>query len=414
MAEMAIVSARKIRLQQMVENGDAGAQSALNLAEQPSRFLSTVQVGITLVGILTGAVGGATIAEELAKVIGVVEFLRPYSEAIGVVVVVLIITYFSLVLGELAPKRLALGGPEQIAVWMAPVMTGLSRLATPLVTLLTWSTDAVVRVMRVKPQRGPDVTEEDVKMMIYEGTQDGVFEEAEQDIMRRVFRLGDRKVSTLMTYRADVIWLDVEDPDDVNIHKVTTGGHSRYPVCRRDLDTVLGIIRVNDLFSRGQRGEPFNLEVELHEPLFLTEAMDGLEALEKLRGAREHEALVIDEFGSISGLITASDLLEAIVGEMPSIAQGEEPEIVRREDGSWLLDGLLPVDEVKELLELDQLPHEEERNYETLGGMIMTELGRIPHAGDLVEYENFKFEVMDMDGYRVDKVLVIPMAAPTV
>lgn len=412
MVEMAVVSARKIRLQQRVEDGDEGAQAALNLTEQPTRFLSTVQIGITLIGVLTGAVGGATIAEELAKVFARIDWLTPYSGALGVAIVVLIITYLSLVFGELVPKRLALNGPETIAARFAAPMGRLSRLATPLVSILSWSTETVVRLLGIVPKTGPEVTEEDVRMMIYEGTQEGVFEVAEEAIMKRVFRLGDRRVSTLMTYRADIVWLDVDDPVSENLEKIQSTGHSRYPVCREELDDVLGIISINNLFYRSQRGEPFDLLQDLNPPLFLTESMDGLEALDKLKLAREHGALVIDEFGSVAGLVTTTDLLEAIVGEMPSLQENEEPEIVRRDDGSWLLDGMLPIEDVKELLEIDRLPLEDEGDYETLGGMMMTHLGRIPNPSDHFVWELFDFEVVDMDGYRVDKVLVTPTSKP--
>ncbi len=406
LSEMAIVSARKTRLQQKAEDGDKGALAALGLSKEPTRFLSTIQVGITTIGILSGAVGGATIAEEIGMALGKVAWLAPYSEAIGVGVVVLAITYFSLILGELVPKRLALNNAERIAGKVAGPMGFLSRLATPVVTLLSASTEAVLRLMGNKPSGEPTVTEEDVKLMIYEGARVGVFEESEQEIVARVFRLGDRRASSLMTYRTEVVFLDIEDALDTNLDKITASGHSRFPLCKGSPDEVIGIVHAKDLFAQGRRGQAMDLQAIARPAVFIPEGMPALELLERMREKKSHLALIIDEFGGVMGLVTINDVLEAIVGDIPTLEDKiEEPDVIQREDGSYLLDGMLSTQELKDLLRLDDLPDEEISGYETLGGMLMAEIKSIPVAGDVVFWKDWRFEVVDMDGYRVDKVL---------
>ena len=406
LSEMAVVSARKTRLQQRSEDGDKGATAALALSNAPTRFLSTVQVGITLIGILSGAFGGATIAEEIAAAVGKVAWLTPYSEAIGVGIVVLVITYFSLIIGELVPKRIALNNAERIAAKVAAPMSTLARLATPVVSLLSFSTEAVLRLLGIKPSGEPSVTEEEVKLMIYEGAQVGVFEESEQEIVERVFRLGDRRVSSLMTYRTEVVFLDIDDALDANLNKIAASGHSRFPVCKGTLDDILGIVQIKNLFAQERRGVEVNLQAAIQPAVFIPERMPALELLEHLREKKSHLALIIDEFGGVTGMVTINDVLEAIVGDIPTLEdKDEEPEIVQREDGSYLLDGMLSNEELKDLLELDDLLNEEGGRYETLGGMLMTAMGRIPNTGDAVNWNGWRFEVVDMDGYRVDKVL---------
>lgn len=406
LSEMAIVSARKTRLQQRAEGGDKGAEAALALSQDPTRFLSTVQVGITMIGILSGAFGGATIAEEIAAALDNIVWLAPYSEAIGVGIVVITITFFSLIIGELVPKRIALNNAERIAAKVATPMSTLARLATPVVTLLSMSTEAVLRLLGIKPSGEPSVTEEEVKMMIYEGAQMGVFEESEQEIVERVFRLGDRRASSLMTYRTEVIFLDIDDPLDDNLNKIAVSGHSRFPVYKGSPDEILGITQVKDLFAQEWRGQAVDLQAAIQPAVFIPEGMPALELLEHLREKKSHLALIIDEFGGVTGMVTINDVLEAIVGDIPTLEdKAEEPDIVQREDGSYLLDGMLSNEELKDLLELDDLPNEESGSYETLGGMLMTEMGRIPATGDAVSWNGWRFEVVDMDGYRVDKVL---------
>ncbi|MFM5979734.1 MAG: hemolysin family protein [Sphaerospermopsis kisseleviana] len=408
MSEMAIVSARKVRLQQLANQGNLNAQAALQLAESPNHFLSLVQVGITLINILNGVFGGATIAQRLERYVQLVPFLADYSQPIAFGVVVLVITYLSLIVGELVPKRLALNNPEKIASSVALPMRALAALASPVVYLLSISTETVLRILGVRPSQEPQVTEEEIKILIEQGTEAGTFEEAEQDMVERVFRLGDRPVSSLMTPRPDIVWLDLEDSPEENRHKMSESAYSRYPVCQEGLDHVLGVIPVTDLLARSLRHEPFDLTIGLRQPIFVPESTKGLKVLELFKQTATHIALVVDEYGVIQGLVTLNDIMSEIVGDVPAQPGQEEPQAVQREDGSWLVDGMLPVEEFFELFDIEELAIEERGNFQTLGGLVITHLGRIPAAADYFEWENMRIEVMDMDGNRVDKVLVIP------
>ncbi|MCF4969572.1 hemolysin family protein [Nostoc sp. CMAA1605] len=408
MSEMAIVSARKVRLQQMANQGDAKARAALKLAESPNNFLSTVQVGISLIGILTGAFGGATIAESLASYVKLVPVLAAYSQPISFGIVVLIITYLSLIIGELVPKRLALSNPERIASTVAIPMRALAALASPAVHLLSASTEMVLRLLGITASEEPLVTEEEIKILIEQGTEAGTFEEAEQDMVERVFRLGDRPVNSFMTPRPDIVWLDLDDSAEENREKITENAYSRYPICQGGLDNVLGIIPVTDILARSFRGEPLDLTVGLRQPVFVPESTRGLKVLELFKQTATHMALVVDEYGVIQGLLTLNDIMSEIVGDVPASPEEDEPQAVQREDGSWLLDGMLAVEEFFELFDLEELEFEERGSYQTLGGFVITHLGRIPNAADHFEWEGMRIEVMDMDGNRVDKVLVVP------
>lgn len=408
MSEMAIVSARKVRLQQLANQGDPKARAALKLAESPNHFLSIVQVGITLINILNGVFGGATIATRLEKYINEVPLLEPYSNTIAFGVVVLVITYLSLIVGELVPKRLALNNPERTAALVAVPMRALVALASPVVYLLGASTDLVLRVLGITASTEPQVTEEEIKILIEQGTEAGTFEEAEQDMVERVFRLGDRPVSYLMTPRPDIVWLDLEDTPEENRQKMVDSAYSRYPVCQEGLDNVLGIIPVTDLLARSFRGEPLDLTVGLRQPVFVPESTRGLKVLELFKQTITHMAIVVDEYGVIQGLVTLNDIMSEIVGDVPAGPGQEQPQAVQREDGSWLVDGMLPVEEFLELFEIEESETDERGSYQTLGGFVITHLGRIPAAADHFEWQGMRFEVMDMDGNRVDKVLVVP------
>ncbi|WP_392530303.1 hemolysin family protein [Nostoc sp. C117] len=408
MSEMAIVSARKVRLQQLANQGDAKAKAALKLAESPNHFLSTVQVGISLIGILTGAFGGATIAARLAVYVRLIPLLAPYSEPISFGIVVLLITYFSLIVGELVPKRLALNNPERIASIVAIPMQALATIASPVVYLLSASTDLILRILGITASTEPQVTEEEIKILIEQGTEAGTFEEAEQDMVERVFRLGDRPVSYLMTPRPDIVWLDLDDTAEENRQKMVDSAYSRYPVCQAGLDNVLGVIPVTDLLARSFRGEPLDLTVGLRQPVFVPESTRGLKVLELFKQTITHMALVVDEYGVIQGLVTLNDIMSEIVGDVPSMDGQDEPQAVQREDGSWLLDGMLAVEDFLELFGMEEWESEERGSYQTLGGFVITHLGRIPAAADHFEWEGMRIEVMDMDGNRVDKVLVVP------
>lgn len=412
LAEMAVVSARKLRLQQRAEEGDKGARTALALAVQPTRFLSTVQIGITLIGILSGAFGGATIAEPLTAFFARYAALEPYSEAIAVAIVVTIVTYLSLVLGELVPKRLALSNAEGIATSIAPLMEFVSKMTKPIVSLLSFSTELIVRLLGIKPVSEPAITEEEVKILIDQGRQSGIFEDVEQDIVERVFLLSDRTVNSLMTHRSEMVWLDTEDPLEENVQKILASGHSNFVVCEGELDRVLGVLKVKDLLAQYASGQPVSIKTNLQMPPFVPEGMNALEVVERLRLVKSPVALVVDEYGTIDGMFTLTDVLEAIVGDIPGIDDEGRPDATKREDGSWLIDGIMPVEELQILLDLDELP-ENEGNYDTVGGMLMAQVGRIPAVGDKFEWHDLRFEVMDMDGHRVDKVLIMPLKPST-
>jgi putative hemolysin len=408
MSEMAIVSVRKVRLQQMANQGDTSARVALELANAPNQFLATVQVGITLLVIVSGAFGESVIARKLMPLLDLIPSIADYREAIASTSAILAVTFLTLIIGELVPKRLALNNPERIAASVAKPMRTLSKIASPVVHLLNASTDTILRLLGNTPSTDPQVTEEEIKVLIEQGTEAGTFEAAEQDMLNRVFRLGDRRVSALMTPRPDIVWLDLDDSADKNRQIMVDNAHGQFPVCQGNLDTVLGIVQVNDLLSRCLTNQPLDLTASLRRPLYVPESTPGLKILELFKQSGTHIAIVVDEYGVIQGLVTLNDILEEIVGDIPSIDALDEPQAVQREDGSWLVDGMLSVEEFFELFEMQELPREQRGNYHTMGGFIVTQLGRIPNAADHFEWQGMRFEVMDMDGNRVDKVLVIP------
>jgi putative hemolysin len=406
MSEIAIVAARKARLQQSANSGDAGARTALELSAHPNRFLATVQIGITLVGILAGAFGGATLAHDIERLAAAVPTLAPYAGIIGVGVVVVGVTFFSLVLGELAPKRIALAHAERIASTVAAPMRFLSSLAYPLVRLLGVSTDTVLRIFRVKPSLEPHVTQEEIKILVEQGTELGIFEESEQDMIEGVLRLDERPIGAFMTPRTQMVWIDVGDSQEILRAKMVNSRHSRFPVIQGGFDTILGIVSAKDILKQFLSSQPTNLRQALGPPLFVPETASALRVLELFKREGTHFALVTDEYGGIQGLVTDRDILEAIVGELPSRDEPHEPEVTVRDDGSWLVDGLLDIDKLKEIIAIDLLPDEESGRYHTVSGFMMTQLGGIPATGEHFEWEGFRFEVMDMDGRRVDKVLI--------
>ncbi len=406
MSEMAVVSARKARLQKRAEDGEKGARAALDLAENPGTFLSTVQVGITLVGILAGAFGGASISEKIAPMLKAYPQIEPYADNLSFGLVVLVITYLSLVIGELIPKRLALHSPESIATRMAPPMKWISMVTSPLVRILEASTNGVLRLFGLRESDEPPVTEDEIKVLIEQGIHAGVFEEAERDLIDRTFHLGDRRVSELMVPRPDVVFLDLDDPLDVIKEMIRNNRYSRYPVIRGTSDNIIGIVRAKDLLAEELAQSPFDLNARLAPPLYFPDSMPAFKAIERFKASRRHMAIIIDEHGGIEGVLTVNDILDALVGDIPSMDEQEERPVVQREDGSYLLDGSLPVHDIKKTLDLKHLPHEEDGAYQTLGGFVMTRLGRLPGVGDCMEYAGWKFEVVDMDRRRVDKVMV--------
>jgi putative hemolysin len=410
MAEAAVVSSRKARLQLLAEGGQHGARTALELANEPNRFLSTIQIGITLIGILLGAFGGTTIARNISTALANVVALAPYRDAIGLGVVVLLTTYLTLVLGELVPKRLALNAPERVAIALSRPMHLLSLLVGPLVKILSFSTDLVLRLLGVRPSEEPTVTEAEITTMIAEGTENGVFEESEQDMVKRVFRLNDMRVSMLMTPRTEVVWLDINDNSEQIRAKVEASGFSRYPVCDGSADKVVGIVRAKDLLVEALCGEMVDLKAAMREPFFVPESMMVIGVLEEFKQTGAHMAIVIDEYGGLHGLFTVNNILSAIVGDIPPADQPGEPMAVQRENGSWLVDGMLSVVAFKDLFKLATMPEEESGTYQTLAGFVMMTLGKVPTAADHFEWNGLRFEVVDMDGNKVDKVLVAPLA----
>jgi putative hemolysin len=406
MSETALVSSRKARLRQRADEGDWGANAALELADSPNRFLSTVQIGISLIGVLAGAFGGATLAEPLAGALRSVSALAPYAGPIAFGTVVVAITYLSLILGELVPKRLALNGAEAVASRVAVPMRLLSVITSPAVWLLSFSTEAVLRLLGARTPAESPVTEQEVEILMEEGTRAGVFEEEERDLVARALRLDDRPVRELMTPRPKVVWLDADLPPEEIRQRAAQSRHSYFPVARGELDDLLGIASVKDTWAQQASGQSADLLDSLRPSHFVPEGAPATDTLEAFKRSGLPVALVIDERGHIEGLVTLADVLEALVGEVPNEDEPTEEAIVRREDGSWLVDGLLAAEELKEHLGLEELPREEGAEYQTVGGMVMDTLGRVPTEGDRFEWEGYSFEVLDMDGRRVDKVLV--------
>lgn len=399
MTETALLSLPKARLQGKLDE-DRNVKLILNLLENPNRFLSAIQIGITLTDLLMGAIGGATLARYLEQSLPSIPWLAPYRQSFALAMIVLTTTYLSLVLGELVPKRLGLTYNERIARWTIVPFRLFLFLFAPLVRLLSFSTDLFLRLFGIHAFEEQPVTEEEIRVLLDQGTQAGVFEESEQEMVSGVFQLHDQRVYSLMTPRSEIVWLDVQDSIEEIKRKILESPFSRFPVCRDDLDNVLGIVKARDLLLPFFENRPIRLEECVQPIAFIPETTLASRALEIFKESGREMLLVVNEFGSIQGLITLNDLLSEIVGELG----GEEAQAIQRQDGSWLLDGMLPVDDFKELFSLSHLPHEEE--YETLGGFIMTLLGRIPQVADRLEWHNLRFEIMDMDGRRVDKVLV--------
>lgn len=413
MAEIALVSARKVRLRQRAEAGDRGARAALELTQSPGRFLSTVQIGITLVGIFAGAFGGATLAEELAVYIARLPALAPYSDALGLGLVVLGITYLSLILGELVPKQLALFAPERIASFLARPVAVLAKVSAPAVFLLDGSSRLLLRLFGARPSTDSPVTEEELKYLLEQGTLAGVFEPGEDEIVARVIQLGHLRVGDFATPRYLVTALDADAPLAENLAKVAGNDHFYFPVFEGALDRTLGVVSVKDLWRSAHSGEELDLRKHLTQPVYVPEGVSALRALERLRETGSHIALVIDEYGGLEGVVTLNDLLRAIVGDLPTAAAREKPPLaVPREDGSWLLDGMLAVAEVCRLLGLSPAAAEELDELRTLGGFVMAQLGRVPAEGDRFEWEGWRFELVDMDQRRVDKVLAVRIPPP--
>lgn len=412
MAEMAIVSSRKARLEQQARAGDSRARLALDLAEDPSQILSTVQIGITLVGVLAGAFGGARLSQGLIGPLQAIPPLAPHAEGIALGVVVLAISYLTLIFGELVPKRLALQSPERIAIHVAGPIRTVATIARPAVHLLGGSTDLVLRLLGIRPSAEAPVTEEEISVLVEQGRQAGIFEAAEQEIIESVFELADRRVDAVMTPRPEIEWIDVEDGAEEALQTVIGSTRDTFPVCRGDLDRVLGIVTGKEVLASALTAQPLDLTAIARPALIVPATMRALRLFDLFRQHGARIALVVDEHGTLDGLVTTTDLLEALVGDLPTPQELAEPDIVQRDDGSWLVDGLLPAEDLRELIGVRALPGEDSGDYRTVAGFIIKELGRIPATGDDFTVDGHRFEVMDMDGNRIDKVLVSPVPPP--
>lgn len=410
MTEIAVVSSRRVRLARAAADGSTGAATAINLQENPDRFLSTVQIGITLVGILSGAVGGAMLTDEFAGLIEQVPGLSQYAESIAFGIVILIITYFSLVIGELVPKNIALNRPEWIATIFSRPMNFVSKLTAPAVWLLSRSTRFILKLLRVHEATDSAITEEEIKAHIAHGTEVGVLDATEQELIESVIRLDDQRITALMTPRVKINWIDLEDDQETNREKLIESRYSRLPVCRGTIDEIVGIVKARDLLSHVLAGGDLDLEGLVKQPVFTPETTTALELLEIFKRSSSHVALVIDEFGAIIGLVTMNDVLEAIVGDLP-VGGIVDYSVIVRDDGSMLLDGHLATVDFSDILGLKELPEDERDAYQTLGGFVLARLERLPVEGDKFEWNGYSFEVVDMDGRRVDKVLVSKLKA---
>jgi putative hemolysin len=402
MAELAVVTSKRARLQGRADRGSSGARAALSLADHPNRFLSTVQIGITLVGVLTGAFGGATLSEPLANQLESVVSER-WASVFAVAIVVAAITYLSLIIGELVPKRLALRHPEAIASLVSRPMLILARVSAPLVWLLSASTEIVLRALGVRHRDESEISHDELRVTMAEAKEAGVVSQAEHEMMLDVFELDERKLSEIMTPRVLIDWLDLTDPVDESLRKAAESAHSRFPVCRENLDDVVGIVSVRDLWAASMAG-PIDLEKLAKPAHFLPESMSALDALAEMRRAGVSAALVVDEFGGTQGIVSHVDVMEEVVGEFEDTEDGDRPGVQERDDGTFLVDGMLPFEDFAERFGLAE--PEEERDFQTVGGLVFAELGRVPELSEAFAYGGLRIEVIDMDGRRVDKVLV--------
>ncbi|KAA0180693.1 hemolysin family protein [Cupriavidus cauae] len=408
MSEIALVSARKARLQKLIDEGDRGAIEAVKLGEDPTRFLSTVQIGITSIGVLNGVVGESALAQPLGIWLQGLGMAQPTAGYVATAIVVAGLTYFSIVLGELVPKRLGQLAPETLARAVARPLSWLAIASTPFVKLLSSSTRLVLRLIGVKSGAGPAVTEEEIHALLVEGSEAGVIERHEHTMVRNVFRLDDRQLTSLMVPRGDVISLDVELPLEENLRRIEESDHSRFPVVRGGMHDVIGVVSARQLLARKLRGEATDLAAVMQAPVYVPESVTGMELLEHFRSSGGQMAFVIDEYGEVLGIVTLQDLIEAITGEFKPDIAGDEW-AVQREDGSWLLDGLIPIPELKDRIGLRSVPEEDKERYHTLSGMLLLLLGRLPQIADSVSWLDWKFEIVDMDGKRIDKVLATPL-----
>ena len=402
MSEIALISARKNRLETAAKKGNTSAKTALDLANSPNKFLSTVQIGITLIGILTGIYSGDKITTDVETFFATYSFTFAYAHSLAVGVVVVVLTFFSLVFGELLPKRIGLNYPETIAKSVAVPMKVMSIITAPFIWLLTTSTDFILKIFKIKPTADGKVTEEEIKAIIKEGTEVGEVQEIEQDIVERVFHIGDRKVNSLMTHRKSIVYLALDESYEELKAKILDELHSVYPVCNENLDEVIGVVLLKDLFANIEKGD-FDLQKIMIDPVYFIEHTSAYKALENFKKSKIHYALVTDEYGVFQGIITLNDILEALVGDASDFSD-EEYQLLAREDGSWLVDGQYSLHDFMTYFDLDDMLNDYEVT--TVSGLIITELGSIPKQGEKLIWNKLEFEVMDMDGVKIDKILI--------
>lgn len=407
MSEIALISVRKYKLEHAKQKGNTNAKIALDLANNPDTFLSTVQIGITLIGILVGIFSDNEVKAGLAERLAQIEILSSAAESIAVAIVVAIVTFASLIFGELLPKRIGMMFPEPIAYVMARPMLVISRISKPFVWILTQTNAAILRLVGISGHKKSKATEEEIKALIEESTVDGEIQEIEQDIVERVFALGDRRISELMTHRSDLIWLDITDPLSVVKQKAAKEMHSTYPVAEGNIDNIVGILSLKDLFPKALKEETFNLKDHMRKPLILHENIPAYHVLERFRETRWHYAIVVDEYGSVQGMVSMDDILDALVGDVSEYGQNDYT-ITQRDDFSWFADAQYPYFELLNYFDLDDDADEEEETggFNTIAGLVLSNLDRIPVIGDKVSWRNFEIEVVDMDGMRIDKVII--------
>jgi len=405
MSEIAMVSFRRTKLEHAAANGDKKSARALEMANKPGKFLSAVQIGMTLINIFTGVYSGASIASKVTVWLNQFQLLAQYSNTIAITLVVILVTLFTLILGELVPKQVGLIRAETVARNVAFPLRIFAIVVYPLIWILVKPGEWIIKILKIKPSEDSKVTEDEIKAIIKEGTEDGEIQEIEQDIVERVFHLGDRKAGSLMVHRTDLIYLNIHDSEEKNKNKILTNLYNVYPVCDGNLDKILGIVFIKDLFTIILKQEKFDILSYIKEPLFILESNTAYEVLEKFRTSKRHFGLVVDEYGSVIGLITINNLLLTLVGEIPAHDQQEEYEIIKRDDGSWLVDGQLPFYHFVQEFDI-QYFDKTKIKYNTVGGFALSNLHRIPHTGEKFTWRDFTFEIVDMDGTRIDKILV--------
>ena len=408
MTEMAVVSTRRARLQKCLEDGDKRARTVLDLLDNPNDFFSTIQIAISLIGVITGAVGAQTFAHYLVDILVKVPFLKGIAQPLSVLLISALITYFSLVIGELIPKRIATNDPEKIAMTMCGPIKVLASVFRPIVRVLSFSTEAGLKILGVRENEDNGVSEDEIKVMIEQGKQDGVFEENEQDIVESVFRMSDRTVDALMTPRTELPWIDLEEPLEESLKEIAESTYHYFPLVRGNPDDVIGVLSSKALLDAYIRKEPLDLEKIAEPPLFVPESKPALSLLDDLKDSDSNSAVVLDEYGGFSGMITPYDLLNELVGDVANIGDepNDEEDILVRDDGSWSFDGMLDIEEFKETIGVRELPDEERVGYQTLAGFVLSFLGSIPSVGDTFDWNGFHFEVVDMDGLRIDRIFV--------